>query len=111
MSRRSDPIALAEQEVAEARTAALAEFAAARAKVRRLVVSPVFIGGVLLGAVAVGYLAFRRGKRNRGADSKNPGAWTLAVRTGQVLVPLLVALTSAISAARRPGNDRNGSAR
>jgi len=61
MNRRSDSVVLAEQQVAEARTAAIAEYQAARANLRRRMGSPVFIGGVLIGAI-VGYLALGRGK-------------------------------------------------
>lgn len=101
MSRRADdPIALAEQEVAEARAAAVAEYRAARAKVRRVAVSPYVIGGVLLGAAALGYLAFGYARSRRRAEPGSPDGWTLAFKTGQMVVPLLVALTSAFAAAR-----------
>ncbi len=111
MNRRADSIALAEQQVAEARLAAFAEYDAARARVRRRVRSPVVIGGVLLGAVALGYLAFRYGKRRRRADSSNPDAWALAARTVRVLAPLLVALVSATGAARGRRAEISGTAR
>jgi hypothetical protein len=67
MNKRSDSIVLAEQQVAEARTAVLAEYQTARAQLRRHMGSrsPVFIGGVLLGAIALGYLALGRGKPKR----------------------------------------------
>ena len=108
MSSRSDPIALAERDVAEARQAAFAEYEAAQARARRLVISPVFVGGVLLGAAALGYLAYRRVRSKRRADPAGPDAWTLAINTGQIMVPLLVAFVSAITAARRAGGDRKG---
>ena len=111
MNRRSDSIALAEQRVAEARTAALAEYQAARANLRRRVGSPVFIGGVMLGAIALGYLALRRGKPKRRVDAESPGAWTRVFRTVQVLLPLLMALDSATRPARRPRADSSGTAR
>ncbi len=111
MNRRLDPIALAEQQVAEARTAAFAEYEAARARVRRRVRSPVFIGGVLLGAVALGYVVLARGKRRRRVDPGSEGAWTLAAKTVQVLVPLLMALVSTTRAARRSRAKISGSAR
>lgn len=95
MNKRSDSIALAEQRVAEARTAALAEYQAARANLRRRVSSPIFIGGVLLGAIALGYLARGRGKPKHLVDPGNPGAWSRVVETVQVLLPLLMALNSA----------------
>jgi len=59
MNKRSDPIVLAERQVAEERTAALAEYQAARVKLRRHISSPIFIGGVLLGGriVAIWTLA------------------------------------------------------
>ena len=75
MNKRCDSIALAEQQVAEARTAVLAEYQAARAKLRHRMGSPVFIGGVLLGAIALGYLALGRGKPKRLADPGSQGAW------------------------------------
>ena len=91
MNKRSDSIVLAEQQVAEARTAALAEYQAARAKLHRRMGSPVFIGGVLLGAIALGYLALGRGKPKRLVYPGNPGAWLRAVKTVQVLLPLSMA--------------------
>jgi len=103
MSRRSDPIALAEREVAEARDAVLAEIGAARAKARRVAVSPYVIGGALLGAAALGYLAFRYASSRRPGEPGRPDGWTLAFKAGQMVVPLLVALTSAIAAVHGPG--------
>ena len=50
MNRRCDSIVLAEQQVPEARTAALAEYEAARAKLRHRIGSPALLGGILLGA-------------------------------------------------------------
>jgi hypothetical protein len=104
MSRSSDPIALAEQEVAEARAAAFAEYRAAQAKVRRVALSPYVIGGTLLGAAALGYLAFGYARSRRRAEPGRPDGWTLAFKTGQLVVPLLVALTSAIAAVHGPGS-------
>jgi len=111
MNRRCGSIVLAEQQVAEARTAALAEYEAARAKLRHRVGSPVVIGGVLLGATALGYLAFGRGKPKRLVDRGSTGAWSRAARTVQVLLPLLIALNSASKAARRPRGNIDGTAR
>ena len=111
MNKRSDSIVLAEQQVAEARTAALAEYQAARAQLRRRMGSPVFIGGVLLGAIALGYLALGRGKPKRLLYPGSPGAWSRAVKTVQVLLPLLMALDSATKPARRPGTNISGTAR
>jgi len=111
MNKRSDPIVLAEQQVAEARTAALAEYQAARVKLYRHISSPVFIGGVLLGAIALGYLALGRGKPKRLADPGSPGAWARAGKTVQVLLPLLMALNSATKAAHRPRANISGTAR
>ncbi len=111
MNKRSDSIMLAEQKVAEARTAALAEYEAARAKLRRRLGSPVFIGGVLIGAIALTYLALGRGKPKRLVYRESPGAWSRAVNTVQVLLPLLMALNSTTKAARRPGADISGTAR
>ena len=111
MNERSDSIVLAEQQVAEARTAALAEYQAARAKLRRRLGSPVFIGGVLLGAIALGYLALGRGKPKRPVYAERPGAWSQAAKTVQVLLPLLMALGSATKSARRPGASSRGTAR
>lgn len=111
MNRRVDPIALAEQQVAEARTAAFAEYEAARARVRRRVRSPVFIGGVLLGAVALGYLALALRKRKRRVGPGSQDAWTLAAKTVQVLVSLLMALVSTTRAARKSRAKIRGAAR
>ena len=102
MNKRSDSIVLAEQQVAEARTAVLAEYQAVRAKLRRRMGSPVFIGGVLLGAIALGYLGLGRGKPKRPVCAGSPGAWSRVVETVQVLLPLLMALDSATKAAHRP---------
>jgi hypothetical protein len=110
MNKRSDSIVLAEQQVAEARTAALAEYQAARAQLRRRMGSPVFIGGVLLGAIALGYLALGRGKPKRLVYPGSPGAWPRVVKTVQVLLPLLMALDSATKAARRPDANISGTA-
>jgi GAF domain-containing protein len=110
LNKRSDSIVLAEQQVAEARTAVRAEFQAARAKLRRRMGSPVFIGGVLLGAIALGYLAPGRGKPKRLVYSGSPGAWSRAVKAVQVLLPLLMALNSATKAARRPRANFSGTA-
>ena len=111
MNKRSDSIVLAEQQVAEARTAALAEYQAARAKLRRRLGSPVFIGGVLLGAIALGYLALGRGKPKRLVYPESPGTWSRVVKTVQVLLPLLITLDSATKPARRPGANISETAR
>lgn len=111
MNKRSDSIALAEQQVAEARTAALAEYHATRAQLRRRRGLPVFIGGVLLGAIALGYLAYGRGKPKRLVCTGSPDAWSRAVKTVLVLLPLLSALNSATKAARRSGANISGTAR
>lgn len=111
MNKRCDSIILAEQQVAEARTAVLAEYQAARAKLRHRMGSPVFIGGVLLGAVALGYLALGCGKPKRLADPGSASAWARAGKTVQVLLPLLMALNSATKAAHRPRANISGTAR
>ena len=111
MNKRSDSIVLAEQQVAEARTAVLAECQAARTKLRRRVGSPVFIGGVLLGAIALSYLALRRGEPKRLIYRGSPGAWSRVVKTVQVLLPVLMALNSATKAARGPRANISGTAR
>jgi hypothetical protein len=108
MNRQSDSIALAEQQVAEAQAAALAEFQAVRAKLNRRMSSPVFVGGLLLGAIALIYLVPGRGKPKRPLYSGNPGAWSRAVKTVQVLLPLLMAFNAATKAARRPRADIGG---
>ena len=93
-----------------ARTAALEEYQAARANLHRRVGSPMFIGGVQLGATALGYLVLRRGKtRTTGpVEPVRPGLWSQVVTTAQVLLPLLMALNSAIAAARRPRASSSG---
>lgn len=103
MDDRSDSIALAERQVAEAQAAVLAELEAVRAKLSRRASSPLFIGGVLLGAVALGYFAFGRGQPTRSAHAGRPGAWSRAAGTARMLLPLLVALNAAIGAVRKPG--------
>lgn len=103
MTRRSDSIVLAEQQLAEARAAVRAEYQALRAKLSRRAGSPAFIGGALLGAVALGYLVTRRGKPGPAVYVQNPGAWSHALNTARVLLPLLLALGSATRSARRPG--------
>ena len=111
MNKRSDSILLAEQQVAEARTAALDEYQAARAKLRRRLGSPVVIGGVLLGAIALGYLALGRGRPKRPVHAESPGVWWRVVQTAQVLLPLLIALDSATKPARRSGAGISGTDR
>jgi len=111
MNERSDSIVLAEQQLAEARTAVLAEYQAARAKLRRRMGSPVFIGGVLLGVIALGYLALGRGKPKRPVHPGSPGAGSRVVKTVQVLLPLLMALNSATKGAHRPRANISGTAR
>jgi hypothetical protein len=105
MNRLSGSIVLAEQQVAEARMVAFAEFQAAQAQLRRRMGSPIFIGGVLLGAVLLG-LALGRGKRH--ADTGSPGAWSHAAKAAQALLPFLLALNSA---AARPRANINGTPR
>ena len=111
MNRRSDSIALAEQQVAEAQTAVLAEYQAARARLNRRVGSPVFIGGVLLGAIALGYLAPARGKPTCPVCPARPGAWSRALKAAQVLLPLIMALGSAAKTAPRSDANIGGTAR
>lgn len=101
MNNHSDAIAFAEGQVAEARTAVLAEYQVARVKLRRHLSSPVFIAGVLLGAIAVGYLALGRGKPKRLVSQGGPGVWTRLIKTMQVL-SLLMALHSATKTAHGP---------
>jgi hypothetical protein len=111
MNKHSDSIVLAEQQVAEARTAVLAEYQTARAQLRRPMGSPVFIGGVLLGAIALGYLALGHGKPKRPVCPGSPSAWSRAVKAAQVLLPLLMALNSATKSARRPRVNIGGTPR
>jgi hypothetical protein len=110
MNKRSDSIVLAEQQVDEARTAALAEYQAAQTKLRRRMGSPIFIVGILLGAVALGYLALGRGKPKRPVYPGSPGVWSRVGKTVQVLLPILMALNSATKAAHRPRANISGTA-
>jgi hypothetical protein len=110
MNKRSGTIVLAEQQVAEARTAALAEYQVARAKLRRRMGSPVFIGGLLLGAIALGYLALGRGKPKRPVYPRSQGAWSRVGKTVQVLLPLLIAFNSATKVTHRPRANIRGTA-
>lgn len=102
MNIPSDPVALAEQQVAEARTAVLAQYDLARANLKRRASSPVFIGGVMLGAAVLGYFATRRGKVKRPIRSGGTDALSLALNTARVLLPLLMAVGAATRSARRP---------
>lgn len=111
MNKRSDSIVLAEQQVAEAWTAALDEYQAARAQLRRRMSSHVFIGGILLGAVALGYFALGRGKPKRLVYPESTGTWSQVVKTVQVLLPLLIALNSATKGAPRRDANISGTAR
>ncbi len=111
MNKHPDSIVLAEQQVAEARMAALAEYQVARAKLHRRMGSPVLIGGLLLGAIALGCLAFGHGKPKRSVYPGSPGAWSRVGKTVQVLLPLIIALSSATKAARRSGADIGRTAR
>src|ERR1035437_5057274 len=111
MNERSGSIVLAEQQLAEARTAVLAEYQAARAKLRRRMGSPVFIGGVLLCALALGYLALGRGKPKHPVHPGSPGAGSRVGNAVQVLLPLLMALNSATKGAHRPRANISGTAR
>ena len=101
MNNHSDAIAFAEQQVAEARTAALAEYQVARVTLRRHISSPALIGSVLLGAIGVGYLALGRGKPKRLVCQGSPGVWTRLIETMQML-SLLMAFHSATKTAYRP---------
>lgn len=105
MNKRLESIVLAEQRVAEAQAAVLAEYQAAQAKLNRRIGSSAVIGGVLLGAVALGYLALGRGKPKRPGGA---GAWSCVVKTVQVLLPLLVALKSVTKPVRRLGAGGGG---
>ncbi|MEF8703153.1 MAG: hypothetical protein V5B32_07880 [Candidatus Accumulibacter sp. UW26] len=62
MNRHTDSIVLAERQVAEARTTVLAEYAAARANLRRRMASPLFLGGAFLAAAVLGYLCRRHSR-------------------------------------------------
>jgi hypothetical protein len=110
MNKHPDSIVLAEQQVAEARAAALAEYQVARAKLRRRMASPVFIGGMLLGAIALGYIALGRGRPKRSVCPRSPGAWSRVGKTAQVLLPLLIALNSVTKETRRPRANISGRA-
>lgn len=105
MTRRSDSIVLAEQQVAEARTAALDEYRAAQAKLRRRMSSPLFIGGVLLAVIAVGYLARGRGRSRQSVEPGSTGTFSAAVKAAKVLLPLWVALNSVTRGSRRADAD------
>jgi hypothetical protein len=61
------------------------------------------MGGVLLGAIALGYRPWR-GEPKRRVYPRSPGAWLQAVKTVQVLLPLLTALNSATRPRRPRGN-------
>lgn len=104
MNKRPDTIALAEQRVAEARTAVIAEYRLARANLNRRARSPAFVVGVLLGAIGLGYVAVRRRKPGRAVVGPGAaGRWSLALNALQVLLPLLTVLGSRTRSARRPG--------
>ncbi len=95
MNKRAESIALAEQEVAEARMAVLAECRAARANLNRRAATPAFIGGVLVSAMVLGYFAAGRSKARPAGYREGAGAWSRAASTVRVLLPLLLAFKSA----------------
>ena len=86
MNKHTDPIVLAEQQVAEARTAVLAEYQAARANLRRQIGSPLLIGGVLLGALVLGYLCRSRSEPMAVVYPASPGVLTQMLKTLQRLL-------------------------
>lgn len=110
MNRRPETIAMAEQQVAEARTAVVAEYRSLRANLDRRARSPVFIGGVLLGAIALGYCAVRRDKAERPVRARGR-QWPRALKAAQLLLPLFMALGAATRPARKPGAEAGVSKR
>lgn len=101
MNNHPDSIALAERRVAAARTALVTELHATRTQLRRRVRSPIFIGGVLLGAIALRYFLIGRGRSQPPVHRQGAGAWTLAARTARVLLPLFLALGTAMRDTRQ----------
>lgn len=94
----SPPLMPYEREVEDGRTAAYAQYQMVRNSLRRRLGSPLIIGGVLVAGIAVGYLGRgRRQSRNR-IDSGSPGAWGQVLGTAQILMPLGIALHSALRA-------------
>ncbi len=77
-------LGLAEQQVAEARTAVVGEYHIAQARLQHQIESPVLLGGVFLGAVGVGFLS-RKHDKSRGL------LWRGGLKTLQVLLPLWLA--------------------
>ncbi|MFA5914137.1 MAG: hypothetical protein WC830_11335 [Burkholderiales bacterium] len=111
MNERPDTIALAEQRVAEARTAVIADYRSVRANLNRRARSPAVVGGVLLGALALGYVAVRRRKPERAVGPRGAGRWSLALNTLQLLLPLLTVLGARTRTARRPGGEAGAAKR
>lgn len=92
----SPPLVPYEREVEEGRTAAYAEYQEVRNSLRRRLGSPLIIGGVLVAGIAVGYLGRHRRQSSNRIDSGRPGAWSQVLGTAQILIPLGVALHSAL---------------
>lgn len=108
MNKHFESIVVAEQQVDDARLAVLAEYGAARANLRRRARSPAVIGGLLLGGIAFGYVALGRGKSNHHVYRESTDAWSRVIETTRVLLPLLVAIVAATTAARVPASNIAG---
>jgi len=89
MNQTSDAIALAEQQVVDARADLLAEYQAGQVKVRHRIGSPLLIGGVLLGAIGVSYFALKR------REPKSSVPWAQGLQAVKLLLPLWMAVTVA----------------
>lgn len=92
-----------ERRVAAAKTGLVAQvLPALKFRVRRLVKSPYVVGGLVVGATVAGYFAGMRSAKSR-APSTRPAArvsLTSILRTVQMVLPLLGALSAAIAPKR-----------
>lgn len=85
-----------EREVEEGRTAAYAQYHVVRNSLRRRLGSPLIIGGVLAAGIAVGYFGHGRRQSRNQIGAGSPGAWSQVLGTAQILIPLGIALHSAL---------------
>lgn len=94
----STPLLPHEQEVVDGSMAAYAEYQVARKSVRHRLGSPLIIGGVMVAGIAVGYLGRGRHQTRNQLGTGGPSAWMQILGSAQVLIPLWIALHSALPA-------------
>ena len=100
MNDSSASLESAEARVAAAKAGFVARVHALKSSVRKLIGSPYLIGGLVAGVAAVGYFAVKRsGKPHRPAAR---GSGMSALKTAQILLPLLGVLGAAAPLKRNP---------